>query len=88
MQEAEGDVEGGAAPHLQRSGVAQRMRRRGARLQDVVRADPRRQQALVGVPPARGQSIPVEPVQGDADIMSHTSALTLMLKLLLKQSHA
>ena len=51
VEEAEGDVECGAAPHLQRRGVAQRVRRRRARLQDVVRPDARRQQALVRVPP-------------------------------------
>jgi len=51
VEEAEGDVEGGAAPHLQRCGVAQRVRRRRARLQDVVRPDAGRQQALVGIPP-------------------------------------
>ena len=50
-QEAQRDVEGGAAPVLERVAAVQRVRRRGRDGQDVLGADARREQRLVRVAP-------------------------------------
>ena len=50
MEEAVGGVEGGAAPHLQREGVRQDVRRALGALHHVPGAHPGGEEALVGVP--------------------------------------
>ena len=52
-QEAQRDVEGGAAPVLERVAAVQRVRRRGRDREDVLGAHARREQALVRVAPRR-----------------------------------
>ena len=50
-EEAEADVEGGAAPVLERVGARERVRRRGRHGEDVLGAHARREEALVRVAP-------------------------------------
>ena len=51
MQEPEGDVEGGAAPHLERVRPGQRVSRRGRRREEVAGAHPRGERRLVRIAP-------------------------------------
>lgn len=57
MQEAQGHIESGAAPHLEGCRVAQDVCSGWASLQDVVCADAGCQQALVCITPAPLESL-------------------------------